>query len=97
MINDLWYKNAVIYCLSVGAYMDANGDGTGDFQGLMRRFSRHLDAGVVATARPLARRKRKHSRQKDWIAKTFCRPRFLPVALCSNLALVFWDNATRSD
>src|SRR6185295_8607813 len=26
-INDLWYKNAVIYCLSVGTFMDANGDG----------------------------------------------------------------------
>ena len=38
MINDLWYKNAVIYCLSVGTYMDANGDGIGDFQGLMRRL-----------------------------------------------------------
>ena len=25
MINDLWYKNAIIYCLSVGTYMDANG------------------------------------------------------------------------
>jgi maltose alpha-D-glucosyltransferase / alpha-amylase len=36
MIKDLWYKNAVIYCLSVGTYMDANGDGIGDFQGLMR-------------------------------------------------------------
>src|SRR5436190_1004889 len=35
MINDLWYKNAVIYCLSVDAYMDANGDGTGDFPGLI--------------------------------------------------------------
>ena len=23
MINDLWYKNAVIYCLSVGTYMAA--------------------------------------------------------------------------
>jgi len=34
VINDLWYKNAVIYCLSVGTYMDANGDGIGDFQGL---------------------------------------------------------------
>ena len=22
MINDLWYKNAIIYCLSVGAYGD---------------------------------------------------------------------------
>jgi maltose alpha-D-glucosyltransferase / alpha-amylase len=39
MIKDLWYKNAVIYCLSVGAYMDANGDGVGDFQGLMRRWT----------------------------------------------------------
>jgi maltose alpha-D-glucosyltransferase/alpha-amylase len=38
MINDLWYKNAVIYCLSVGTYMDANGDGIGDFRGLMRRL-----------------------------------------------------------
>ena len=34
MIDDLWYKNGVIYCLSVGTYMDANGDGIGDFQGL---------------------------------------------------------------
>ena len=33
MINDLWYKNAVIYCLSVGTFMDANGDGIGDFAG----------------------------------------------------------------
>ncbi|MBV8753734.1 MAG: trehalose synthase [Hyphomicrobiales bacterium] len=38
MINDLWYKNAVIYCLSVATYMDANGDGVGDFSGLMRRL-----------------------------------------------------------
>jgi threonine dehydrogenase-like Zn-dependent dehydrogenase len=22
MINDLWYKNAIIYCLSVATYMD---------------------------------------------------------------------------
>jgi maltose alpha-D-glucosyltransferase / alpha-amylase len=38
MINDLWYKNAIIYCLSVATYMDANGDGVGDFSGLMRRL-----------------------------------------------------------
>ena len=48
MINDLWYKNAVIYCLSVGTYMDANGDGVGDFEGLMRRLD-YLDGlGVTA-------------------------------------------------
>jgi maltose alpha-D-glucosyltransferase/alpha-amylase len=29
MIKDLWYKNAVIYCLSVGTYMDTNGDEIG--------------------------------------------------------------------
>ncbi len=33
MIDDLWYKNGVFYCLSVGTYMDANGDGIGDFKG----------------------------------------------------------------
>jgi maltose alpha-D-glucosyltransferase/alpha-amylase len=29
-IDDLWYKNAVIYCLDVEKYQDANGDGIGD-------------------------------------------------------------------
>jgi maltose alpha-D-glucosyltransferase / alpha-amylase len=48
MINDLWYKNAVIYCLSVGTYMDANGDGIGDFQGLMRRLDYLQGIGVTA-------------------------------------------------
>src|SRR5947209_17444233 len=47
MINDLWYKNAVIYCLSVGTYMDANGDGIGDFQGLMRRLDYLHGLGVT--------------------------------------------------
>jgi maltose alpha-D-glucosyltransferase / alpha-amylase len=48
MINDLWYKNAVIYCLSVGTFMDANGDGCGDFQGLMRRLDYLQGLGVTA-------------------------------------------------
>ena len=48
MINDLWYKNAVIYCLSVGTYMDANGDGVGDFAGLMRRLDYLHGLGVTA-------------------------------------------------
>jgi maltose alpha-D-glucosyltransferase/alpha-amylase len=48
MINDLWYKNSVIYCLNVGTYMDANADGVGDFQGLVRRLD-YLDGlGVNA-------------------------------------------------
>jgi maltose alpha-D-glucosyltransferase/alpha-amylase len=48
MINDLWYKNAIVYCLSVGTYMDANGDGIGDFQGLMRRLDYLHGLGVTA-------------------------------------------------
>ncbi len=48
MINDLWYKNAIVYCLSVGTYMDANGDGIGDFAGLMRRLDYLHGLGVTA-------------------------------------------------
>ncbi|MES2220657.1 MAG: alpha-amylase family protein [Acidobacteriota bacterium] len=48
MINDLWYKNAVIYCLSVATYMDANGDGIGDFAGLMRRLDYLQGMGITA-------------------------------------------------
>ena len=48
MVSDLWYKNAVIYCLSVGTYMDANGDGIGDFKGLMRRLDYLQGIGVTA-------------------------------------------------
>ncbi len=48
MINDLWYKNAVIYCLSVATYMDANADGVGDFSGLMRRLDYLQGLGVTA-------------------------------------------------
>lgn len=38
MIEDLWYKNAVIYSLDLDTFMDASGDGIGDFEGLMRRL-----------------------------------------------------------
>jgi maltose alpha-D-glucosyltransferase / alpha-amylase len=48
VINDLWYKNAIIYCLSVGSFMDANGDGVGDFSGLMRRLDYLHGLGVTA-------------------------------------------------
>ncbi|WP_338664430.1 alpha-amylase family protein [Pararoseomonas sp. SCSIO 73927] len=47
MINDLWYKNAVVYCLSVESYMDANGDGVGDFEGLTRRLDYIQGLGVT--------------------------------------------------
>jgi maltose alpha-D-glucosyltransferase/alpha-amylase len=46
VIKDLWYKNAVVYCLHVGTYMDANGDGIGDFEGLMRRLDYLAGLGI---------------------------------------------------
>ncbi len=48
MINDLWYKNAVVYCLSVATFMDADGDGIGDFIGLERRLDYLQGLGVTA-------------------------------------------------
>src|SRR5436305_2309204 len=48
MIDDPWYKNAIFYCLSVGTYMDANGDGVGDFKGLLRRLDYLHGLGVTA-------------------------------------------------
>ncbi|QYO75444.1 alpha-amylase family protein [Devosia salina] len=39
---NLWYKNAIVYCVDVKSFMDANGDGTGDFIGLADRLD-HLE------------------------------------------------------
>ncbi|WP_436760927.1 alpha-amylase family protein [Streptosporangium sp. V21-05] len=39
---DLWWKNAVVYCLDVETYKDGNGDGIGDFRGLTQQID-HLD------------------------------------------------------
>lgn len=46
-LDDLWYKNAVIYCLDVEKYLDANGDGIGDFDGLSRRLEYLAGIGVT--------------------------------------------------
>jgi hypothetical protein len=48
MIQDLWYKNTVIYSLDLETFMDANGDGVGDFEGLMRRLDYLESLGVGA-------------------------------------------------
>ena len=46
MIEDLWYKNAIIYCLDAETFMDGNGDGVGDFLGLRRRLDYLAGIGV---------------------------------------------------
>ncbi len=48
MIEDLWYKNAVIYSLDLETFMDLNEDGIGDFNGLARRLD-YLHAMGVDT------------------------------------------------
>lgn len=47
MIKDLWYKNAVIYSLAVETFMDSNGDGVGDFPGLLRRLDYLQGLGIT--------------------------------------------------
>lgn len=47
MIEDLWYKNAVIYCLDVETFQDGNGDGVGDFLGLKHRLDYLAGLGVT--------------------------------------------------
>jgi maltose alpha-D-glucosyltransferase / alpha-amylase len=48
VIEDLWYKNAVIYSLDLETFLDANGDGVGDFEGLIRRLEYLEYLGVDA-------------------------------------------------
>jgi maltose alpha-D-glucosyltransferase / alpha-amylase len=45
--GDLWYRNAIIYCLDVEKYMDASGDGIGDFKGLSDRLPYLAGLGVT--------------------------------------------------
>ena len=45
--SDLWWKTSVVYCLDVETYLDADGDGTGDFMGLGRRIDYLADLGVT--------------------------------------------------
>jgi maltose alpha-D-glucosyltransferase/alpha-amylase len=43
----LWYKDAIIYEVHVRAFRDSNGDGVGDFQGLVEKLDYLQDLGVT--------------------------------------------------
>jgi maltose alpha-D-glucosyltransferase/alpha-amylase len=43
---DLWWKNAVIYCLDVETFLDWNGDGCGDLEGLTERVDYLAGIGI---------------------------------------------------
>ena len=46
--DPLWYKDALIYELSVRAFMDSDADGSGDFRGLLEKLPYLQDLGVNA-------------------------------------------------
>ena len=45
--DPLWYKDAIIYELHVRAFKDSNGDGIGDFPGLIQKMDYLQDLGVT--------------------------------------------------
>ncbi|MFC6159458.1 alpha-amylase family protein [Kribbella jiaozuonensis] len=44
---DIWWKNAVVYCLDVETFFDTNGDGCGDLRGVGQRIDHLADLGVT--------------------------------------------------
>jgi trehalose synthase len=44
--SDLWWKNAVIYCLDVETFLDWDGDGIGDIRGLTERIDYLAGIGI---------------------------------------------------
>jgi maltose alpha-D-glucosyltransferase/alpha-amylase len=45
--DELWYKDAIIYELHVRAFYDSNGDGIGDFRGLIEKLDYLKELGVT--------------------------------------------------
>ncbi|MDH5372242.1 MAG: alpha-amylase family glycosyl hydrolase, partial [Acidimicrobiia bacterium] len=43
-----WYKDAVFYEVPIRSFRDGNGDGFGDFKGLISRLDYIADLGVTA-------------------------------------------------
>jgi trehalose synthase len=45
--SDLWWKNAIVYCLDIETFVDSNGDGVGDVDGLTSRVDYLAGMGVT--------------------------------------------------
>ena len=45
--GDLWWKNAVIYCVDVETFRDSDGDGIGDLAGLTERIDYLAELGIT--------------------------------------------------
>ncbi|HET8656092.1 MAG TPA: alpha-amylase family protein [Longimicrobiaceae bacterium] len=46
-MEDRWYKNAIVYAIDVGVFQDSDGDGWGDFQGVIDRLDYLRELGVT--------------------------------------------------
>lgn len=46
-VKNLWYKNAIVYSLDVETFMDSDGDGIGDFQGLTKCLDHLSGIGIT--------------------------------------------------
>ena len=44
--DPLWYKDALIYQTHIKAFFDSNGDGIGDFEGLIQKLDYIQELGV---------------------------------------------------
>jgi trehalose synthase len=47
LLNDLWWKNAIVYCLDVKTFADSDGDGWGDLVGLTNRIEYLAGLGIT--------------------------------------------------
>ena len=46
-VKNLWYKNAIVYSLDVETFMDSDGNGIGDFQGLTKCLDHLSGIGIT--------------------------------------------------
>lgn len=44
---DLWYKSAIVYCIDVESFLDTDGDGIGNLDGVTRRIDYLDQLGVT--------------------------------------------------
>jgi maltose alpha-D-glucosyltransferase / alpha-amylase len=45
--SDLWWKNAIVYCVDTQSFLDTDGDGVGDLDGLTQRIDYLAGLGVT--------------------------------------------------
>ena len=46
-MNHIWFKNAIIYSLDIETFYDGNGDGIGDFSGLITKLDYLSGLGIT--------------------------------------------------